>query len=248
MSDDDGVAVYRSKVVEFEAVQLPTLKEIHNSSEKDIEERIRLIGRWIVNNDGYVETDKTTLTILDFNGDLMSFSGPGDWIIRDLDGQFYAYQDAIFQLKYEEKLMGKEYYDEETLFKVRDALSHMGWDIPTVQAVITEIQNAGILFRERDAVEDLRVDDTEVVEDDVTLIPLESDQWRDGDGVVMPLCVIHELNPDFPKHVQAMATIGGLSVCKLHLGRVGGAIARGEYIGEILQMAMKGDDQDVEKG
>jgi hypothetical protein len=42
----------------------------------------------------------------------------------------------------------REYVTEKTLFKVIDALTKAGLDLPQVERAIGEMQNAGILFRE----------------------------------------------------------------------------------------------------
>lgn len=97
--DDDGVAVYRSKIVEIEAVQLPTEEEFDALSEKDAEERLRLVGQWIINNDGDAYFGKRHLTIATLEGDMVA--GPGWWIIRGTAGEFYPCRDDVFQTKYE---------------------------------------------------------------------------------------------------------------------------------------------------
>ena len=41
------------------------------------------------------------------------------------------------------------YYDDQTLITVAETLEKMGYDIQEVYNMITELQNAGILLRER---------------------------------------------------------------------------------------------------
>lgn len=101
-SRDDGVAVYRSKIVEIEAVQIPTEEELDGLSEKDAEERLRLIGQWVLNNDGDVYLGKRHLTIATLEGDMVA--APGWWIIRGTVGEFYPCRDDVFQAKYERVL------------------------------------------------------------------------------------------------------------------------------------------------
>ncbi len=71
--------------------------------------------------------------------------------------------------------------------------------------------------------------------------------WSDASGNAITLCVIHELNPDYPKHVQANAIVGGLSVCDMHMGRLAGAIARGYTVAEILNGTFLGENDEIEK-
>jgi hypothetical protein len=43
---------------------------------------------------------------------------------------------------------GELYYDDYTMFKVARAMLRAGLDDDSIQKVVTELQNAGILFRE----------------------------------------------------------------------------------------------------
>lgn len=71
--------------------------------------------------------------------------------------------------------------------------------------------------------------------------------WSDSSGSAITICVIHELNSDYPKHVQANAVVGGLSVCDMHLGRLAGALARGYTVAEILNGSFLGESDEIEK-
>lgn len=43
------------------------------------------------------------------------------------------------------------------------------------------------------------------------------DEWKTPQGTVIPLCVFHEINPRSTESVPAIATFGGMSVCRAHL-------------------------------
>ena len=84
---------------------------------------------------------------------------PGDWIIQGINGEFYPCKDDIFQRTYVEygepslydEMTGGEVVDNgaETMEKVYFALSRAGLSDVEVTNAVTELQNAGILFRER---------------------------------------------------------------------------------------------------
>lgn len=91
---------FRSKVVEIEAMQLPTEEEMDTSAEKDVEERMRVVGAWIINNGGDMYLGKRHMTVVTLEGEMSA--GPGWWIIRGTVGEFYPCRDDVFRAKYEE--------------------------------------------------------------------------------------------------------------------------------------------------
>jgi hypothetical protein len=73
----------------------------------------------------------------------------GGYILREANGTFSPLTEKELQAQYESGNVSREYTDEDTLFKARDAMQKQGLSEAQAMDVINELLNAGILFRER---------------------------------------------------------------------------------------------------
>lgn len=85
---------YRKKPVSIEAYQIPV----------DPNATARLPGRWVI--DAMIEgvinevTDKPGNYVINTNTGA-AFAGPGDWIIKGIEGEIYPCLNSVFQKTYE---------------------------------------------------------------------------------------------------------------------------------------------------
>lgn len=83
----------------------------------------------------------------------------GDWVIKGIKGEFYPCKPDIFEATYlnmedaftiDRATNSKmEHHDEHTLEKVHTVLSKVGSIYYTSEEIVSQLQNEGILFRER---------------------------------------------------------------------------------------------------
>lgn len=71
----------------------------------------------------------------------------GEWVIKDSEG-FYPCKESVFAETYTTHPPEVLHYDEDTLMKVGEAVREMVGHNQAI-SVVNNIQNAGILFRER---------------------------------------------------------------------------------------------------
>lgn len=70
----------------------------------------------------------------------------GDWIIKGVQGEFYPCKPDIFGATYED---ARHDHSEETMQKVYDAITVNGISQQKATDIVSDMQNQGILFRER---------------------------------------------------------------------------------------------------
>lgn len=80
------------------SLRIPTKDDM--VAEKDREEQLRTIARWVINNGGEIEFDrKGAIEILTPKGPMLA--SPGDHIVRNHVGEFYPYKHEDFSTKHE---------------------------------------------------------------------------------------------------------------------------------------------------
>lgn len=93
------------------------------------------------------ENEIHTLRIMVAPGYIANLSAT-EWVVKDARNYFYGFRDDHFKTIV---LPGwtEDKYDEDTMMKVGEALREHGIPVGDIPGVISTMQNAGILFRER---------------------------------------------------------------------------------------------------
>ena len=91
-------ALFRHKPNVVAAMQAPIRGE--NEAEKDFEERLRAVAKWVVNNEGEANIDRTHIRVTTFYAPAGDFVEPGGWIVQSNDGTWKVLSDTDFNADY----------------------------------------------------------------------------------------------------------------------------------------------------
>lgn len=95
----DTPGLYRHRPLVVAAVQAPVRGE--HEAEKDFEERLRKVVRWIFDEDGEADMTRTHLRVVTANsGPEGSRIKPGSWVVRTDAGEWWILSDENFNARY----------------------------------------------------------------------------------------------------------------------------------------------------
>lgn len=67
-------------------------------------------------------------------------------------------------------------------------------------------------------------------------------EWESSDGAKLQMCVVEEFFPgNNQQSVQAIATVGGLSLCRAHLDATRDALREGQPMTQIMMQILAGE-------
>jgi len=95
-----GARTFVTKAFFAEAIQVP-VKKIQEA-DKDLEERMRAVAAFVVNNGGEVPYMSKDWLDVDLNGRGAASVSGTDWIVKNQEGDLEHLNDSEFQAKYQE--------------------------------------------------------------------------------------------------------------------------------------------------
>jgi len=72
------------------------------------------------------------------------------------------------------------------------------------------------------------------------LASLGEGEYRATNGVAIPLCILHKLDPEQSEEAQASGVVGGLSLCAKHIDIAVAFLMKGYPIEVIMHMQYEG--------
>lgn len=69
---------------------------------------------------------------------------------------------------------------------------------------------------------------------------IEHDEWVDAVGTALKICILHELMADNEETYQAIAIVGGMSLCREHMDITAGLMIAGYDVSQIMEMTYEG--------